>query len=84
LSIRKNRKKRTPHSALRTPHYALRIPYSVCKKLTLFICPAAVFFFDKSQKKTAAGRWAGAFAPATPFLKTECGKRKTENGKRNL
>ncbi len=50
------------------------------KKLTLFYSPAAVFFFDKSQKKTAAGQAGGGYAPATPNL--ENGMRKTE--KQNL
>jgi len=61
------------------PLSAFCFPFSVCKKLTLFVCPAAVFLFDKSQRKTAAGRRAGAFAPATPF-----GVRIAENGKRNF
>jgi len=43
---------------------AFRFPY---EKLTLFKSPAAVFFFDKSQKKTAAGQRDGGYAPATPF-----------------
>jgi len=47
--------------------------------LTNFICPAAVFLFDKSQRKTAAGRAGGGVAPATPF-----GVRSAENGKQNL
>jgi len=53
------------------------------EKLKLFCSPAAVFFFDKSQKKTAAGRADGGFAPATPFVvrsafgvwSVECGVR---------
>jgi len=56
-----------------------RFPFSECKKLTLFICLAAVFLFDKSQRKTAARQAGGGAAPATPFWKTECGKQKTES-----
>jgi len=48
------------------------------KKLTLFYSPATVFLVDKSQRKTVAGRADGGYAPATPFLKTECRKQKTE------
>ncbi len=50
----------------------------MCKKLTLFKSLAAIFFFDKSQKKMAAREADGGYRPCDPIRNAEYGKQKTE------